>query len=217
MRFALIDSVRCEANPGHAGVCPHCGSVVIAKCGSIKVGHWAHKSRRNCDSLWEPETPWHRSWKDVFPIEWQEHGRRDPIGELHIADVLTPQELALEFQHSPIKRDEVEVRTNFHGNICWIVDGLRLENSLKQFSHALDVGYRIRSRGAPIFQRYHSDSLLLKKWSGLNAPIVFDFGGEDLWIIGRSDINSSYVYPLRRPLLVREFKRGNRPPPIQNM
>ncbi|MBL4795978.1 MAG: hypothetical protein JKY50_01040 [Oleispira sp.] len=195
-------------------MCPHCGNPVIAKCGPIKVNHWAHKSRRNCDSWWEPETQWHRSWKDEFPNDWQEVSRRDESGELHIADVLTPEGLALEFQHSPISREEVEARIGFHKNICWVVDGLRLKNSLKEFNRALDDGLRPRSKGGIVYELFLSDSRLLKKWSGLNAPIVFDFGSDSVWIIGRSGGHSAHVYQLKRDLLVEQLKLGNRPPPV---
>lgn len=85
------------------GLCPYCGSEVIAKCGRIKIWHWAHKGMSSCDPWWENETEWHRTWKNHFPLEWQEQIARDPIsGETHIADVKTPHGLVIEFQHSSI-------------------------------------------------------------------------------------------------------------------
>ncbi|WP_425595275.1 competence protein CoiA family protein [Pseudophaeobacter arcticus] len=41
------------------GECPYCGSEMIARCGQVKVHHWAHKSTENCDPWWENETNWH--------------------------------------------------------------------------------------------------------------------------------------------------------------
>lgn len=87
MRFALSEDKRVEATPGAVGLCPGCGAPLIAKCGSKKVWHWAHKGQRHCDDWWEPETGWHRSWKSYFPADWQEVPSRDKAGELHIADV----------------------------------------------------------------------------------------------------------------------------------
>lgn len=215
MRFALVEDIRQEASLGATGTCLHCGSVVIAKCGPIKVNHWAHKSRVNCDHWWEPETHWHRSWKNEFPNDWQERSRRDENGELHIADVLTSSGLALEFQHSSIRRKEVEARTDFHKDICWVVDGLRLENSLKQFKRALEEGLRPRSKGSVVFKLFLSDFHLLKKWWGINAPIALDFGEFGVWVIGKSLPNSAMVYQVSRVQLIEQFKLGNRPPPIR--
>lgn len=67
MKFALINGDKAEATKGAKGVCPSCGSELIAKCGEVKVDHWAHKGNRNCDPWWENETDWHRSWKGNFP------------------------------------------------------------------------------------------------------------------------------------------------------
>ena len=72
MKFALVDGNKTEATKGAKGICPICGSELIAKCGEVKINHWAHKGIRNCDPWWENETEWHRSWKNNFPAEWQE-------------------------------------------------------------------------------------------------------------------------------------------------
>ncbi|MGR3635365.1 MAG: competence protein CoiA [Shimia sp.] len=125
MKFANLNGERLEPAPKLTAKCPFCESDVIARCGKLRVWHWAHKSTTHCDHWWESEKQWHRDWKNLFPNEWQEQGRRDDNGELHIADVLTPKGLALEFQHSAIARDEVEKRTAFHNDICWIVEGAR--------------------------------------------------------------------------------------------
>ena len=101
MRFAMVDGERSLPVPKLQGICPGCGASLIARCGTRRVWHWSHKGERSCDLWWEPETEWHRRWKDHFPIEWQEVIQYDTItGEKHIADVRTAQELVLEFQHS---------------------------------------------------------------------------------------------------------------------
>ena len=109
MKFAIVDNVRREAEPGIKGRCPVCNAECIAKCGQFKINHWAHKSKHNCDNWWESETPWHRKWKDKFPKEWQEVIDYDlETGEKHIADVRTDTGLVIEFQHSAIKPEEQE-------------------------------------------------------------------------------------------------------------
>ncbi len=215
MKYAIFNGERAEPAPKSKGRCPFCDSDVIARCGPVRVWHWAHKSTKHCDHWWEPEKQWHRDWKNSFPEQWQEQGRRDEHGELHIADVLTPHGLVLEFQHSPISREEVENRITFHQNICWVVDGARLENTVKQFKVALEYATPLRSSGAPVYQLQHHNSLFLKKWSGFNAPVVIDFGMEEVWVIGRSLKSSSLMYTLKKELLIEEFKKGNRPNPIE--
>ncbi|MDP5219684.1 competence protein CoiA family protein [Ruegeria sp. 2205SS24-7] len=215
MKFAALNGERIEPAPRLKAKCPFCESEVIARCGKIRVWHWAHKSTKHCDHWWEPEKEWHRTWKNLFPNEWQEQGRRDQDGELHIADVLTPQGLALEFQHSAIAREEVDKRTAFHKDICWIVDGMRLESTINQFMDALKHARPLNSSGAHVYEVYYYDSRFLKKWSGLNAPVVIDFGMDDVWVIGRSLENSALMYTLKKTALVEQFKQGNRPPPVQ--
>lgn len=135
MRFALIDNKPTEAASGlNGGVCPGCGAPVIAKCGTHKVHHWAHKGVKMCDNWWEPETEWHRAWKNNFPKEWQEIFLPDEqTGEKHIADVKTEHGLVIEFQHSHIKPEERISREKFYRNMVWIVDGTRLKYDLPRF------------------------------------------------------------------------------------
>ena len=100
MRFALVDDKREEARPGLEGLCPYCRQKVIAKCGDLRIHHWAHyNNRRKCDCWWESETEWHRSWKNEFPEEWQEVVLIDETsGERHIADVQTEHGVVIEFK-----------------------------------------------------------------------------------------------------------------------
>ena len=63
MKFALVDNDKLESTKGLKGTCQICGSELIAKCGTVKINHWAHKGTRICDPRWENETEWHRIWK----------------------------------------------------------------------------------------------------------------------------------------------------------
>lgn len=131
MRFALFDSQRIEATPNVTGTCPGCGAELVARCGTKKIWHWAHKGRRHCDHWWENETQWHRDWKNQFDPSWQEVSARDVTGELHIADIKTPYGLTVEFQHSAIKPEEVIKRTQFYGHVVWVVDATRRPTDIK--------------------------------------------------------------------------------------
>jgi Competence protein CoiA-like family len=71
-------------------MCRRCNGEVIAKCGTHRVAHWAHRGMRDCDTWAEKETDWHRAWKNNFPAECQEFIQHDEqSGEKHIADVRT--------------------------------------------------------------------------------------------------------------------------------
>jgi len=102
MKFGLDKTTkkRIEASPGLHANCPCCEKELIAKCGNIKIRHWAHKKVQGCDSWWEPETEWHRKWKNKFPSEWQEIIKLSKTGEKHIADLYNPKmDLVIEFQN----------------------------------------------------------------------------------------------------------------------
>ena len=123
MKYALSNEGRIEATPKANGICQCCESDLIAKCGTQKIWHWAHKGKRNCDHWWENETQWHRDWKDYFPKEWQEVVHLSEDGEKHIADVKTPNGLVIEFQHSAISAEEKLSRETFYKNMIWVVMG----------------------------------------------------------------------------------------------
>src|SRR5688572_29313162 len=97
MRFARVSGQRQEARPNLSGTCPICGRPVVARCGEVRIWHWAHLGRRDCDPWSENKTKWHRRWQNEFPVEWQEVIHHAPSGEKHIADVKTDRGLVVEF------------------------------------------------------------------------------------------------------------------------
>ena len=138
MKFALVHGKKVEATKGARGRCRYCDSEVIAKCGEIRIDHWAHKGRRHCDHWWEPETEWHRSWKDKFPNDWQEARHEAEDGEIHKADVKTEDGWVIEFQHSFLNQEERRKRNAFYRKIIWVVDGLRRKTDKLQFQKMIE-------------------------------------------------------------------------------
>lgn len=175
MKFAMMNGERQEPQPGLVARCPGCGQEVIARCGEVKVWHWAHKGRRTCDPWWEPETAWHRAWKNLFPAEWQEIPMRAEDEGLHIADVRTPQGLVLEFQHSAIEPEERRTREAFYGKMIWVVDGTRLTRDRPRIDANLP-GWRYLDEGFVKLSAWPSE-FLPKGWLESAAPVVFDFDG----------------------------------------
>jgi competence protein CoiA len=197
MKFALVDGQRQEAQPGLSGKCRSCEQPMIARCGEVRVWHWAHKRKSPlCDRWWENETEWHRNWKDQFPDHWQEIVHPAENDERHIADVRTDHGWVIEFQHSPIKPEERRARDSFYKKLVWVVNAARLEGDRAQFDKALETGTRIGQHT----RRVHLDECrLLRQWSGSYGPIFFDFGGEMLWwLLARRPDEPGIIGPFPR-------------------
>jgi hypothetical protein len=175
MKYALINGKKTEATKGAKGLCRYCGSEVIAKCGEIRIDHWAHKGRRKCDPWWENETEWHRSWKDKFPKDWQEFRHTAEDVEVHIADVKTESGWIIEFQHSFLNPEERQKRNAFYRNIVWVVDGLRRSTDIKQFQKMLDDARLVSKTPLILKVRFPEDYRLLKEWHDRSALVFFDF------------------------------------------
>lgn len=208
MRFALVNGQRQEAQPNLSGECPGCGHPMVAKCGEVRVRHWAHQGRHLCDPWWENETEWHRAWKDQFPANWQEIVHPAEGGERHIADVKTDRGWVIEFQHSYLNPAERRSRNAFYPKLVWVVDATRRKRDGKQFGEALNNGAR-RFANLPIVQVRSDECALLQEWAGSHAPIFFDFGSNVLsWLIaGRAD-GSAYVGPISRASFIDMHRGG---------
>ena len=115
---------------GQRALCPICNSELIAKCGEIYVWHWQHRHNIDCDPWKEHETMWHRQWKSKFPESCQEI-TIEREGEIHRADVLTPNKTVIEFQNSPISTSIIRIRENFYQNMVWVVNAIDIQNNFK--------------------------------------------------------------------------------------
>ncbi|MDD3295611.1 MAG: competence protein CoiA family protein [Geobacteraceae bacterium] len=185
MKYALINEEKTEASEGAKGFCPSCKNEVFAKCGDYRVKHWAHKGNRDCDPWRESETEWHREWKNLFPKEWQENIHTDSsTGEKHVADVKTDKGFIIEFQHSPIKADEVKSREDFYKNMVWVVDGTGLPRDYQRFckgSNDFDSSIAqarfSSSNWEGVFFTYFPEECFPKRWLTSSVPVYFDFQG----------------------------------------
>lgn len=182
MKFALANGQRQEAQPGLSGICQGCGLPMIAKCGERRIHHWAHRSRRHCDPWWENESEWHRGWKNQFPIDWQEIRHQAPEGNCHIADVKTERGWVLEFQHSYLKPEVRRSREAFYPKLVWVVDGTRRKRDWTQFVEAWNRGAPVGVPSTQLEVRLvHAEGCaLLQEWAGSDAPMLFDFGVEQI-------------------------------------
>lgn len=178
MKYALVNGVKTTPEKGLKGQCQLCSADVVAKCGDIKVHHWAHKSKIECDKWWESETSWHRNWKNCFPVEWQEIVHHASNGEKHIADIKTPHGLVVEFQHSHISKEERDSRESFYEYMIWIVDSTRRKTDLDRFNAG--TSYFKQSKMPNVFFVPYPEEVLSKDWLGSKEIVILDFNGESI-------------------------------------
>ncbi len=207
MKFALANGQRQEAQPNVSGECLGCGRPMVAKCGEVRVWHWAHKGRLFCDPWWENETKWHRDWKDQFPADWQEIVHPAGDGQRHIADVKTGDGWVIEFQHSYIKPEERRSREAFYPKLIWVVNGTRRKKDRAQLISAWKEGVPVP--GSSLVRRAFLVDCgpLLREWAGSNAPIFFDLGETNLWwLFAKSANGSAYVAQFPRALFIESHR-----------
>ncbi|NYZ12641.1 hypothetical protein HL658_08770 [Azospirillum sp. RWY-5-1] len=209
MRYAIVDGKKSEAQPKLKGHCPNCDAEMVAKCGRVKIWHWAHKGCPPCDPWWETETNWHRAWKNCFPMDWQEVSHIDPYsGERHIADIKTPYGFVIEFQHSIIHHTERYEREAFYKNMIWVVDGLRNSFDLTYFN--IGISGPVQNNPLAYKINWWGRSRLLHNWADSGAKVYLDFGGENLWrlIIFDSEKNVGAVGPISKEIFIQNCKNG---------
>lgn len=179
MKYALVDGIKTEATPKAQGKCLCCGVEVIAKCGEKRAWHWAHKNNEECNySKKDAKTPWHENWQKQFPPDWCEV-RCPEDKPIHIADIKTPDELVVEFQHSHISAEDRLAREKFHKNMIWVVDGCRNKNDYKRFVKNFHKLSRLNKKDQEIpfslYKAFQTDEILPSTWSEITVPIYFDF------------------------------------------
>lgn len=145
MQLAFVDGEPTEPFPKGSGKCPMCASEMVAKCGPRVMHHWAHHQSRNCDPWWENETPWHREWKNLYPINCREVSHTADDGEIHRADVKTPTGIIVELQHSTMSDGERIARESFYKNLVWVLDG-------SVFFQNFDIFHMLPAPESPIAQ-----------------------------------------------------------------
>lgn len=113
-----------NASKGKEYFCPICNGKLCLKDGSENAKHFAHLSLQDCDDFTYDMSEWHRAWQEKFPLKNREvvieHN-----GEKHRADVLA-YGYVVEFQHSPISREEFNRRNDFYikagKKVVWVFD-----------------------------------------------------------------------------------------------
>ena len=190
---------------------------MIAKCGPRRIWHWAHFGERKCDVWWEPETDWHRDWKNQFEHTWQEVPHAATDGEKHIADVKTPHGLVIEFQRSFLNQQELS-REAFYRPMVWVVDGTRLKRARKRFFDAVARG---PFPNPDVFVTHFVEECLPVEWLDSSVPVYFDFGDGNepddpflierpvLWcLLPQRAMGNAVIVAVAKELFVRACRTG---------
>lgn len=211
MLIAMLNGNRSLPRRGLKGVCQSCGGLTIAKCGPVRAHHWAHKPGANCSYTSRPESEWHTQWKRNFPEDWLEVQSVSPDGEKRIADVLTPQGLTVEIQHSPIKPEERNGREKFWSRLVWVVDGNRTQSAEYQFAEMLYNAYP-RPVDQVTFEVNYSLCDLTKAWASSKKPVYFEFESMGFWRMAAEKHNSrAFVTLVDKRQFIDACKSGIEP------
>jgi len=164
MQYAFVEGIKSEPQKGLRGICMGCGDEMVAKCGEQKLHHWAHKALIRCDSWWEPETQWHRDWKNLFPESAREISFFDETNEeYHRADVHMPTGLTLEFQNSSLSIEEMQSREAFYPKMIWIVNGLKFRG--------FNLGISIPNPALPGFKDFEFNGQAHVTWTRVSERL----------------------------------------------
>ena len=139
-----------NADPQKQYFCPICREPVIIRAkDSLAVrAHFAHKRGTQCDDWKHDMSEWHYNWQQRFPKECREVVIENN-GEKHRADVCIGDKV-IEFQHSPITREEIIKRNTFYTScgyqVVWVFDAT---NKIKnEYGDSIDP---LRCRNSTLF------------------------------------------------------------------
>ena len=175
MQYAIVGTNKHQKpTQGVKGICPVCGEQLVAKCGKIRIHHWAHSAKSECKYK-ENKGEWHVNWQNKFPEDWQEVLMiNQENNEKNLADIRTPSGFVLEFQHSHIKIDELQAREDFYKDMAWVVDGLTSKRMTSYFAEKCDQ--------KDILTHFSIDNWeyenYFKIWCHAETPVFYDFYDE---------------------------------------
>lgn len=196
MLYAILNNKKVGATPKSRAECPLCEMEVFSKCGDINIWHWSHKKHQRCDYWFEPETLWHKNWKEVFGIE-----RSEVIltkdGIKHFADILTETGVVIELQNAPIQAQTIKQRELFYGEkMLWIINGAPFKLNFGTYDGEFNRDWMPLKKGyINVYSGKFVDQLPITKskntifkWyrprknlEAVKNPIFIDFGDESLF------------------------------------
>ena len=195
MLYAISNNEKIEAKPNTRAKCLLCEREVFSKCGEVNVWHWTHLNEESCDGWHEPETIWHKEWKNLFGKTSSEV-IISKDGVKHRADIYTKSEVVIELQNSPILKPVIRERELFYGErMLWVINGLHFK--LNFDLNAKDIQYyrNFRRTNEGIIDwnteelfndneyRFFVWKWCKKSWDEVRRPVFIDFGESNLFLV----------------------------------
>lgn len=186
-RYAYVLGEKVEPSKHLHGSCSLCGGEVFARCGPVRIAHWAHKSVDDCETYSRDMSAWHKGWQDKFPEAWREEPIIDlKIPERHRADILTAENLVIEFQHSPIDEEEQLAREKFYSShssgMVWVVDATCHTQAMKRFDEEKQYFQFIKLlclNSNDSYNNYflvnNADIIFPSQWNDRRSYVFFDY------------------------------------------
>jgi len=150
------------------GWCPGCSDSLIAKCGEIKIWHWAHYAHPDCDEWYGPMSEWHYSWQEKLPNECVEV-KIIKGDKWHRADYQRKDGLVVEFQNSTIGMEDIWQREKFYHHMIWVFNCIEPyeENRLRIYAR----GYYPEASNYHTFRWYYPRKSIFESkklsWKGI--------------------------------------------------
>lgn len=129
---------------GQRASCPTCENEVIAKCGDVRIDHWAHANTVSKCNL-RDETVWHRMHKKRLLDAGHDIDQPKSMdGEARVIDGRVDDVLGVEFVRTPPQPEEIRLMEDMHGPMVWV---LQREHSYDkfQFGRSWDDGTELPS------------------------------------------------------------------------
>ena len=156
-------------------ICPKCKTDMIAKCGQVRIHHWAHKNKIQCDDWMEDENEWRREWLSHFAPDCQEQ-LVEHNGQSHFADILTTLGSVILLHQSQLTEEMIREREAFYQTPVWIFNAGRYKQDVNRFLSAFEKNYvRYRSKNLITISEFNIDKVFKKAWLSAQFPVFFDF------------------------------------------
>lgn len=165
--YAEGTQIQIFASKGVKATCPDCGEPLITKVGEIKIPHFAHKSKTECDSrFYDGMSDWHYNWQRTINnpipgtnievwIKKEEYAKR--------ADLIAANGLIIEFQKSTLPLQERIIRENHYKNMMWVVHSDRRGSKTWK-----------PTKRTKVFDWTHKPHRYYNEWTFSLIPVVFD-------------------------------------------
>ncbi len=200
MLYALLKNEKIKPIPKAKAKCPLCEKDVFSKCGDVYAWHWAHENQKSCDNWFEPETQWHKDWKDQFGKELSEIIITKD-GKKHIADILTKDKIVIELQNSTILKPTIQKRELFYGEkMLWIINGIDFKSNFQIISpeesnlfYRVSQGFVHKRTGHLLKneEKYFNWKWNRASWNETQRPVFIDFGEDNLfWVKAGMGLNN---------------------------